>query len=190
MMKRNLICISIGAVASMAAATPSSNRASLKDGSITASDYPPSALAARKEGTVVVAFLIAAHGSVTKCQIAQTSGSDVLDARTCEIIVQRFHFNPALNASGQAIEEWRTQKVGWKLPAMNDRYANATRKAELLVDIGKDGTVEGCEVLKPSGDPKWDLKMCLSLASNQKFEPSRGPKGRPEKSRRVVPVWE
>ncbi len=189
MMKPQLIYISIMAIASIAAA-PSSIRASLKEGSIVAGDYPPTAVAAHQEGTVVAAFLIAAHGDVTKCKVAQTSGSDALDARTCEIIVQRFHFNPALNASGQAVEEWRTQKISWKLPAAHDGYANAIRKAELLVDIGKDGTVDGCEVLKPSGDPKWDLKMCMSIASNQKFESSRGTNGRPEKSRRVVPVWE
>ncbi len=190
MMKPHLTCISIAAIASIAAATPSSNRALLKEGSITAGDYPPSAVAARQEGTVVVAFLIAAQGDITKCHVAQTSGSDALDARTCEIIVQRFHFNPARNSSGQAVGEWRTQKITWKLPAANDRFANATRKAELLVDIGNDGTVDGCEILKPSGDPKWDLKMCMSIASNQKFEPSRGANGRPEKSRRIVPVWE
>lgn len=188
-MKPHLICISIMAIASIAA-SPSSKRASLKEGAISAVDYPPSAAAAHQEGMVVAAFLIAAGGDVAKCQIAQTSGSDALDARTCEIIVQRFRFNPALNASGQAIEEWRTQKISWKLPAANDRYANVTRKAELLVDIGKDGTVDSCEVLKPSGDPKWDVKMCASIASNQKFEPSRGANGRAEKSRRVIPVWE
>lgn len=190
MMRPHLTCISIVAIASIAAATPSSNRASLKEGSITAGDYPPTALAARQEGTVVAAFLIATGGDVSKCQIAQTSGSHALDVRTCEIIVQRFHYNPARSSSGQVVEEWRTQKISWKLPTANDRYANATRKAELLVDIGKDGTVDSCEVLKPSGDPKWDVKMCTSIASYQKFEAARGANGRPEKSRRVVPVWE
>ena len=189
MMKPHLSFILIMAVASIAAA-PSSNRAALKEGSIVAGDYPLTALAERQEGTVVVAFLIAAGGDVTKCQVAQTSGSDVLDARTCEIIVQRFRFNPARSSSGLAVEEWRTQKISWKLPAADDRYARATRRAELLVDIGKDGAVDGCEVLKPSGDPKWDRKMCMSIATNQKFEPARGTNGRPEKSRRVVPVWE
>ena len=189
MMKPHLSCISIMAFASIAAAPPS-NRALLKEGSITAGDYPSTALAARQEGTVVAAFLIAARGDVTKCQVAQTSGSDALDARTCEIIVQRFRYDPARSSSGLAVEEWRTQKISWKLPTANDRYASATRKAELLVDIGRDGTVDGCEVLKPSGDPKWDLEMCTSIASNHKFEPARDTNGRSEKSRRVVPVWE
>lgn len=189
MTKPKLICLSTMVIASIAAA-PLSKRAVLKEGAITTSDYPPSALSARLEGTVVAAFLIAAQGNVSKCKTAQTSGSDALDTRTCEIIVQRFRFNPALDASGQAVEEWRTQKISWKLPVANDRYANATRKAELLVDIGKDGTVDGCEVLKSSGEPKWDTEMCISISSSQKFEPSRGADGRTTKSRLVVPVWE
>lgn len=138
----------------------------------------------------MAAYRVAPDGSVTKCDIAQGSGSDALDVRTCEIIIQRFRFNPARNAADQAIEEWRTQKISWKLPVGADRYANATRRAELLVYIAKDGSVDTCEVLKPSGDNAWDLKMCTSLASSQKFEPSRGPNGRPQRSRRVVPVWE
>lgn len=189
-MALRLAPISILMIASVASAAPVAHRASLMDGSISSADYPPAAIAAHEVGTVVAAYRIAPDGTVAKCDIAQASGSDALDARTCEIILQRFRFNPARNAAGDAIEEWRTQKISWKLPVVADGYANASRKGELLVYVTKDGSVDTCEVLKPSGDKAWDLKMCRLVASSQKFKPTLDFNGRPQKSKHLVPVWE
>ncbi len=189
-MMRRVTPISILMIASAASAAPVAHRASLMDGSISSADYPPAAIAAHQVGTVVAAYRIAPDGTVAKCDIAQASGSDALDTRSCEIILQRFRFNPARNAAGDAIEEWRTQKISWKLPVVADEYANASRKGELLVYVAKDGSVDTCEVLKPSEDNDWDMKMCALVASSQKFTPSRDFNGRRQKSKHVVPVWE
>lgn len=174
------------------AAEPLVRRASLKqaDGLISAADYPPSAIALKQEGVVVAAFRIAPDGKVTACNVAQSSGSDALDQRTCEIILQRFDFNPALTPQGTPTEEWRTQKFSWKLPVLTGEGKEPSKHAELVVNIGKDGSVESCEVIKSSGDAAWDLKMCTAVGVKQKFEPARDRQGRRQISRKVIPVWE
>ena len=174
------------------AADPVSHRATLllPESRISADDYPPSALALRQEGVVVAAFRIGPDGRVTSCKVAQSSGAEVLDQKTCEIVEQRFHFDPARNGQGQAVEEWRTQKISWKLPAAVQQRDAAARHGELLVEIAKDGRVESCEVVKSSGDRLWDVKMCTAVALNKTFEPAKDRFGRRQKSRQVIPVWE
>jgi len=185
--------VPIFAIASgVSAAEPIAQRASLKltDNLVSAADYPPSALALRQEGVVVAAFRIDPNGKVTSCNIAQSSGSEALDQRTCEIVIKRFQYSPARTARGQAVEEWRTQKFNWKLPAGSLNNTGLSKHGELLVYIAKDGSVESCEVSKSSGDRLWDMKMCKFVSVNRKFEPVRDRMGRRQKSRQVVPVWE
>lgn len=182
----------IAIASAVSASEPVAQRASLKltESPVSAADYPASALALRQEGIVVAAFLVDPNGKVTSCNIAQSSGSDALDQRTCEIVIQRFQFSPARTAQGRAVEEWRTQKFSWRLPAGSVGDVGSSKHGELLVHIARDGRVESCEASKSSGDRLWDLRMCKVVSVNRKFEPARDRFGRRQKSRQVVPVWE
>lgn len=173
------------------AASPS-QAAVMQGGWISDADYPVSALQSGQQGAVQVRFLVNTAGAVSECKVAATSGSPALDARSCEIVVQRFRFKPAMDGSGKAVEEWRSQKVSWKLPAAapgTDGYADARLKAEVKVDVAKDGGIESCEVITPSGDPKFDAAACGVLTRTGKLEPRRNAKGRPMRTVMVVPVW-
>jgi TonB family protein len=176
------------------AASPSQS-AVMQGGWISDADYPAAALSAGQQGAVQVRFLINAAGAVSQCNVASTSGSAALDARSCEIVMQRFRFKPASDANGKAVEEWRSQKVSWKLPAAAataaaSGYTSARLKAEVRVDVAKDGGVESCEVITSSGDRKFDATACAVLTRTTKLEPKRNEKGRPMRTVMVVPVWQ
>jgi TonB family protein len=165
----------------------------LQAGSISDADYPPSAIIAGQQGAAQVRFLVNTAGGVSECNVTATSGSPALDAASCEIVKQRFRFKPARDAAGTAISEWRSQKISWKLPAAptgSEGYASARLKAEVKVDVAKDGGIESCEVIKPSGDRRFDASACNVLTRNGKLEPKRNAKGRPLRTVMVVPVWQ
>ncbi len=165
----------------------------LQGGWITEADYPASAKAAGEQGAARVRFLISTGGSVSECNVVQSSGSPALDSRTCELLLQRFRFAAARDASGKPVEEWRTQKISWKLPAdaaASTAYATARLKTDVKVDVAKDGGIESCEVIKQSGDPKFDAVACLYLTRRGKLTPRTNEKGRPIRSVQIVPVWQ
>lgn len=158
-------------------------------------DYPAAALKAAQQGEVQVRYQISASGLVSDCTIAQSSGSSVLDARTCELMSQRFRYAPAVDGDGKAVAEWRTKKINWKLPASaagaNDTgMATARRKAEVKVEVARDGSVDSCEVVTSSGDPKFDLTACRFLGQFGRLAVMRNPAGRTVRSTRIVPVWQ
>lgn len=177
-------------LAAAAAATPQA--AVMEGGWISQADYPADALRAGQQGTVQARFLISPEGSVSKCEIAKSSGATALDARTCELVIQRFRFAAARDASGKPVEQWRAQMISWKLPAdaAPSGYANARLQADVKVDVDKDGSINSCEVIKPSGDRKFDNSACAVLTRTGKLAVMLNERGRPKRSTRMVPVWQ
>lgn len=62
-----------------------------------ATDFGPDPISA---GKAVVALRIGWPGNVTECRVTRSSGSTNRDRRTCELIVQRARFMPALDEKG------------------------------------------------------------------------------------------
>jgi periplasmic protein TonB len=89
-------------------------KAVLRGGSISDEDYPPAAVRNEESGTSAATFTIGTDGRVVSCNASGASAS--LDAETCKLILRRFRFKAALDASGQPIAETRTQRVTWRLP--------------------------------------------------------------------------
>ena len=175
----------------LAAAHP----AVLQAGSIGDDDYPAAAREAGQQGAVKVRYLVSIGGAVSDCTVAQSSGSPMLDSRTCELLRQRFHYAPAVDGAGNPVAEWRTQKINWKLPitaaaAASADIASAKRKVEVKVQVAKDGSIDSCQVVTPSGDPKFDLTACRFLGQFGKLDVLRNAAGRPIRSTRIVPVWQ
>jgi protein TonB len=77
-------------------------------GALTHEDYrranPPRGAA----GTVVVSFRVRTDGHVDQCQVLRTSNYPLFDDATCELIKQRFLFQPARDAEGRDVE-WEVQ---------------------------------------------------------------------------------
>ena len=98
-------------------------------------------------------------------------------------------------ATASPVGKLQTQTIIWKLPiaaaaATSADIASAKRKAEVKVKVAKDGSVDSCEVVTPSGDPKFDLTACRFLGQFGKLDIIRNAAGRPIRSTRIVPVWQ
>ena len=82
-----------------------------------ADDYPKEAKRHGWQGTVVADLAVSAEGQVTACNIVQTSGYAVLDAKTCNLLRKRARFIPAKDAKGQPTADvLRTPAIMWRLP--------------------------------------------------------------------------
>ncbi|MBQ1499788.1 MAG: TonB family protein [Sphingomonas sp.] len=105
---------------------------------VTEDDYPADALRYDEEGTVRFDLTVARDGAVGKCEIAQSSGSDALDATTCTLLTQRARFS-----TPQAGLHYRGQ-ITWKLPpAVPEPIAWSHSAA--IIRLAGDGAVLGCE---------------------------------------------
>ena len=82
---------------------------------VSADDYPAEAVANDWGGTVRIKLDINKVGYVSGCHILRSSGHVVLDAKTCEIMVQRARFKPARNNLGQAVPDTVEQTITWAL---------------------------------------------------------------------------
>lgn len=82
----------------------------------TTSDYPIDAMRMRKQGTASVRFWVAADGRVTDCRIVASSGSPLLDARSCQIITRRARLEPARTKIGTPVASITFARIRWLLP--------------------------------------------------------------------------
>src|SRR6185503_6743365 len=78
-------------------------------------DYPVRAARAGVQGTVRARVDVAANGVATNCTVLQSSGNADLDFRTCVLMEDRFHYLPALDASGKPYPSTYTRAMTWKL---------------------------------------------------------------------------
>lgn len=180
----NALNIAIVLLAATSAAS-TVGRAVLVEGGIANSDYPVEALAMKQEGVVTARFNIDRNGRTSRCSVVESSGSAHLDSRTCGIIEERFRYTPARSESGGATDEWRTQRIAWRLPDLNAQAeppATEPARAEFLLEIGTDGLVESCRVRTSSGDQKWDDAQCRAVGQSTQFKPKIGPDGRKVRS--------
>lgn len=79
-------------------------------GEISARDYPRSSAQERDGAYVIVHFTVTADGSARDCRVARSSGNAEVDRITCQLVVERFRYRPAIDGDGNPTSE----KVGWK----------------------------------------------------------------------------
>ncbi|NNC72037.1 MAG: TonB family protein [Sphingomonadaceae bacterium] len=84
-------------------------------GDISPRDYPRSARRARAEGLVGTTVHVGADGRVSRCIITNSSGNAALDETTCRLIRERFRYEPARNARGQAVPDVVGREQRWWL---------------------------------------------------------------------------
>jgi protein TonB len=70
-------------------------------GSIENSDYPGRFTGARE--IVHMRFVVAPNGRVSQCEVTRSSGNPMVDETTCRLIVRRFRYRPARDASGKPV---------------------------------------------------------------------------------------
>jgi protein TonB len=73
----------------------------LKRGKLKFSDLPPDLRQGRIGGTVTVGYDIDATGRVSNCVVTGSSGNAELDRVTCQLIEQRFRYEPLRDANNR-----------------------------------------------------------------------------------------
>lgn len=79
-------------------------------------DYPSSAFEQRKEGIVTFYLRVDLKGKPMDCSILKSSGAADLDKRTCELMMRRAKFKPAIDGQGKPVEAPFISRVRWALP--------------------------------------------------------------------------
>ena len=88
-------------------------RARLLRGELSRSDYPRALKRAGIGGRVSLRLAVGADGRVTGCTVTGSSGNAELDETNCRLIRERYHFEPARDASGRAIPDVINESHVW-----------------------------------------------------------------------------
>jgi TonB family C-terminal domain len=78
-------------------------------------DYPRASIRDREEGTVAFALLIDETGKLADCTVTATSNAPVLDAQSCAILMERAHFEPAVDVNGKPAKDALCHRTKWIL---------------------------------------------------------------------------
>lgn len=80
---------------------------------LTPGDYPVSALQTGQSGRVLVRIAVSPDGRATECAVIATSDNPALDRTTCDVVLRRARFTPALDANGQPTRAVVANVVTW-----------------------------------------------------------------------------
>lgn len=116
-------------------------------------DYPASALRNNISGTVGYMVTVAADGTIAECTVTTTSGSNELDATTCNLLSQRARFDPARDENGQPVISNYSGRMTWQIP---NGFPVIPRSVLVEFDVTADGKVENCQAHATPATPQVD----------------------------------
>ncbi|HKU93067.1 MAG TPA: energy transducer TonB [Sphingomicrobium sp.] len=90
--------------------------------------YPQGAYKRGEQGRVGFKLTVEPTGTISACDVTESSGFKALDAETCEIMGLYARVQPVRNADGRAIRATTTGFINWKLPPGATRIADASSK--------------------------------------------------------------
>lgn len=80
-------------------------------------DYPAEARINHWEGTAIADLTIGPDGHVAACRIVHSTGHELLDDTTCDLITKRALFNQKTDSQGRPVAyRYRTPPINWSLP--------------------------------------------------------------------------
>jgi hypothetical protein len=82
----------------------------------TSSDYRAFAGSSGRRAVVNFRLVVGVDGKVTRCMVTGSVPDNSFDEITCQLIVQRARFQPALDAAGSPIQDTYSNRVRW-MPA-------------------------------------------------------------------------
>lgn len=135
-------------------------------------DYPPSALREEIEGVVRFTLTVNAQGRVEDCVVTGSSGSEVLDEATCQMIAARASFEPPPGPFDQAATGTWSSAVRWEIPETTPGVPPEVLSV-VAYTVEPDGTVSDCEVERAEGD----LPQIHNACAVPQFEVEPGPDG-------------
>jgi TonB family protein len=82
---------------------------------LSSGDYPIQAMRLNQQGTVGFDLDVSPEGRVTHCHVISSSGSELLDLTTCQIMLLRARFEPARDDAGNPVPDRTSARITWRL---------------------------------------------------------------------------
>ena len=150
-------------------------------GWVNADDYPPELIKRNVQGTVGFTLAVNDEGHVDSCVVTQSSGSLELDNRTCELLLRRARFFPAVDVGKRVVASQFISSVKWAVPVDAPvastrpfswaRIEANTQERRLKIDI--NGDVVECSSSLPADG------YCDNMRGRTDFKPFLDAKGAP-----------
>lgn len=158
-----------------------------RSGWIGQTDYPIAAWKADEEGRVGYELEIDNTGKAIGCSVTKSSDSATLDKATCDLMLERAEFTPALSEDGVAEagvynDTYRWRKREPKAPQMSIVF-------QYLHD--ENGQTKRCKVIKMEGDVPEDLRRDFEMGKDEGEDCPKGlgsNRGTPYRDENGVPV--
>jgi len=83
---------------------------------VTSDDYPSRALREERAGAVGFRLDIGPDGKVTNCTVTSSSGHADLDSEACRLLTRRGRFKPAMDSSGNPVNDSYSSRFVWVIP--------------------------------------------------------------------------
>ena len=84
-------------------------------GALSDRDNPRQAGGRGPGGTVAISFRVRDDGGVDSCRVIGSSGQELLDELTCELVEERFRYRPARDETGQPVDYTLRTSFTWGL---------------------------------------------------------------------------
>lgn len=142
-------------------------------------DYPMEAQRREEQGTVSYRATVGINGRVTRCDVAESSGSASLDAATCNIIQRRARFRAARDQHGKPTEDQFNGRIRWVLPEAEPTPFADLRQATIFTADAK-GSIATCRYEGSASDSPeqvWCAEMrttALEEIAEKKSPPMTG----------------
>jgi len=117
-------------------------------GWVTPGDYPKTALNGGVQGVTGFRLDVDSSGRVDDCSITQSSGSLDLDQATCQLIMERARFTPALDIQGHPTPGHYVSRVKWMIPLKPAPRSGFLRSSYV---VHSDGRVSDCQLQAEGG---------------------------------------
>lgn len=82
----------------------------------TTNDYPSNLLSAGISGTVAFKIKVGADGKPVDCMVIESSRVEALDNVSCQLVVQRARFRPAIGGDGRPAAAPYINRIRWQIP--------------------------------------------------------------------------
>src|SRR5436309_15926859 len=88
--------------------------------------YPAEAIKKGIEGSVTFDVDVDAKGKPTACRVLVSSGYEILNQTTCDIVLRQARFVPATGVDGKPVAGHYSNVAIWRMPSMTEPAYRAT----------------------------------------------------------------
>src|SRR4029453_6386448 len=155
------VAMSTAVTAQTPAAAPQQTPQQAQNREFLLKQYPPGAESRHEQGKVAFRLTIEPDGSLSSCEVTESSGYSGLDNETCEIVVRYGLLKPVMGSDGRAIRATQNGFINWKLPADTAPVATAAAPAPNGATMAKPDEII-CKKSAKTGSLIAKTKQCMT----------------------------